>query len=339
MNVLKTHENILSCIKSDMKDLEYLKDKFNKKYTSDITNNLSEKIFLYSNNIPHYYYKLEIHDIIDEINTQLNISIRISFMKNKKDDKKIQELYEKYRGRIHMFNLSMFPLTKNTKCENCRAPANYDFVDNNTKVCILCGNVEKIVKYTIHHDDGDRIKLSMKNIQNRKIHFKDCLIKFLGIEILNDSKLLQFDELIEKIKSNFKNVDNMTRENILLFLKQNKQYEKFNDNITLIYSKITNTQLHELSQNQINDIVNDFEQLSKTYDDMIYNEEIDPKILEDRKSFLNSQYIIYQLFKKHKIKCDKKDFILLKTISKKIYHDIICELLYKKLGWNFTPIF
>jgi len=339
MNILKIHENIISKIKTDPAKLEYLIDKYRTKYV-DQENKLSRNIFLMKNNIPLHYYNLEVSDIIDDVKKQLN-TVKISFVSTKRNDKYLCNLFDEYKDKISYLNIANFAPKKSFKCSQCDSSSDFEFLSNNSKVCTNCGGIENLIIYTIHHDDGDRIKLSTKNVPNRKAHFKDCLIKFLGIETLNDAKILQFNELMEKIRPepSFKNIENITRESISQFLKQNKQFEKFNDNITLIYMKLTNKSFYMLSQEQINDIVNDFEILSKTYDDMINNKEINSDLLEDRTSFLNSQYIIYQLFRKHKIPCDKKDFILLKTVSKKMYHDTICEIVYKKLKWRFLPVF
>jgi hypothetical protein len=58
-----------------------------------------------------------------------------------------------------------------------------------------------------------------------------------------------------------------------------------------------------------------------------------------RKSFINSQHVLYQLLRRHKFPCDKDDFIVLKTTDRKHFHDEITKELFETLGWNHVPYF
>ena len=57
------------------------------------------------------------------------------------------------------------------------------------------------------------------------------------------------------------------------------------------------------------------------------------------KSFINSQYVLYQLLRKYNYHCDKEDFNILKTSDRQNFHDDVCKELFKTLGWNFKCIF
>ena len=59
----------------------------------------------------------------------------------------------------------------------------------------------------------------------------------------------------------------------------------------------------------------------------------------DRKSFINTQYTLFQLLRRHKHPCKEEDFNMLKTLDRKSFLDDICSQLFQELGWNFTPIF
>ena len=59
----------------------------------------------------------------------------------------------------------------------------------------------------------------------------------------------------------------------------------------------------------------------------------------DRKNFINTQYVLYQLLRRHKHPCNKCDFSILKTIDRECFHDEVCKKLFEKLGWNHTPYF
>ena len=79
-----------------------------------------------------------------------------------------------------------------------------------------------------------------------------------------------------------------------------------------------------------NNLLLDFDLLVDMYDKMFKN---------DRKNFINNQYVLYQLLRKYKYQCRKEDFNFLKTNDRKLYHDSVCQKLFEKLGWNFQPVF
>ena len=61
------------------------------------------------------------------------------------------------------------------------------------------------------------------------------------------------------------------------------------------------------------------------------------KLIE--KNFINTQYVLFQLLRRHKYPCKRADFNILKTIDRKSFHDDVCKSLFEQLGWNFTALF
>ena len=53
-----------------------------------------------------------------------------------------------------------------------------------------------------------------------------------------------------------------------------------------------------------------------------------------RKSFINSQYVLFQLLNRHKHHCKREDFNILKTIDRQYFHDEVTKDLFQELGWN-----
>ena len=72
----------------------------------------------------------------------------------------------------------------------------------------------------------------------------------------------------------------------------------------------------------------DFDKISNLYDKKY---KFTGKI--DRKSFINTQYILFQLLKRHKYNCKKEDFNMLKTLDRKSFHDDIVKDLFETLGY------
>ena len=83
------------------------------------------------------------------------------------------------------------------------------------------------------------------------------------------------------------------------FLKENKD-TKYYEDIHLIHSVITGQPPNDISHIE-KDIMDDFEKIADKYDKIFKN-----KI--KRKSFINSQYVLYQLLIKHKYPCKKRGF-------------------------------
>ena len=81
-------------------------------------------------------------------------------------------------------------------------------------------------------------------------------------------------------------------------------------------------------------LLNDFEVLAALYDEKF----IKTKLI-DRKNFINTQYVLYQLLRRHKYPCKKEDFNILKTMDRKSFHDDVCSALFRHLNWNFSALF
>ena len=124
----------------------------------------------------------------------------------------------------------------------------------------------------------------------------------------------------------------VSKYHISIFLKE-IGYAKHYEDLNLIYHVITDNKLHDISH--LEDVLmEDFDKLSKLYDEEYIKTRKIP-----RKNFINTQYVLYQLLKRHKYPCNKSDFSFLKTAERKEFHDDICTHLFKKLGWNIICTF
>jgi hypothetical protein len=118
----------------------------------------------------------------------------------------------------------------------------------------------------------------------------------------------------------------------ILFLKENGNSKHYED-VVLIYHKMTGKKVDDISYLE-NQLMEDFDKISNLYDKKF---KFTGKI--DRKSFINTQYILFQLLRRHKYPCKKEDFNMLKTLDRKSFHDEIVRELFESLNFNFTPIF
>ena len=116
----------------------------------------------------------------------------------------------------------------------------------------------------------------------------------------------------------------------MVFLKD-LGYSKHYENINLIYYNITGNKPDDISHLE-EKLMHDFDCITKLYDELFVK-----KI--SRNNFINTQYVLYQLLKRHKHPCKKEDFSVLKTIDRIAFHDDIVKILFQRLGWNHDSYF
>jgi hypothetical protein len=124
----------------------------------------------------------------------------------------------------------------------------------------------------------------------------------------------------------------VTKQHIYMFLKETHHSKHYED-VNLIYHNLTGKALPNISHLEEH-LLHDFDILSNLYDQLYIKQR---RI--NRKNFINTQYVLYQLLKRHRYPCEKSDFNFLKTIERQCFHDTICSELFKQLGWNFTHVF
>ena len=121
----------------------------------------------------------------------------------------------------------------------------------------------------------------------------------------------------------------ITKNHILLFLKE-LGYSNHYENVHLIHYIFTTKKPDDISYIE-DQLLDDFDALTDLYDKQFKH--------INRKNFINTQYVLYQLLTRHKHVCKKEEFIILKTIDRKFFHDEICKILFEQLGWNHTPFY
>jgi hypothetical protein len=225
-------------------------------------------------------------------------------------------------------------------CPNCFNKSE-TITNTNIITCDNCGMEKEVIQTTFSYKDTERINVTSKYIYERRIHFRDCINQFQGKQ---NSTIKQdvYDKLIEQFTLHGLVVEGdvpkqikfekVTKYHVSLFLKEigfSSHYEDLN----LIYHNITGNALDDITHLE-EILMNDFDTLSEKY-----NEQYIKTKKIDRKNFINTQYVLYQLLRRHKYPCSKNDFSFLKTIERKHFHDEICSDLFRRLEWKFTEIF
>ena len=287
------------------------------------------------------YYIMESSDIIDNYTSNINKPITINFMNNSSttNDNNNHSLIQQYIKIYNKYNTKVTYNNNTKNCINCNSQS-FDNLDNNI-ICNNCGLSMNILIQNSSFKDSERINIIPKYTYNRKTHFKDCINQFQGKQQVNIKQQV-YDDLIKQFELNHLLVTNattpeerfslITKKHIHLFLKETKHSKHYED-INLIYHNITGKKTNDISHIE-RKLIQDFDLLTQTYDKIFKNN----KTVE-RKSFINSQYVLYQLLIRHKYPCNKDDFNILKTTDRQNFHDDVCKELFKHLGWNFKCLF
>jgi len=254
------------------------------------------------------------------------------------DDYRINE-WDKIRSTIET-SQSETKTSSKTKCQVCNSDFSNFTIYENHFVCEKCGCVSTTTHSNISYKDIDRVNISSKYTYDRRTHFRDCINQYQGKQNASISKNV-YDSLTQHFVSHgivpenyasqskevaFKDV---TKEHILLFLREIKQTKHYED-VVLIHHQLTGKAAPDISHLE-NVLLNDFDILVETYDRKFKNSE--------RKNFINTQYVLFQLLKRHRFPCRKEDFNMLKTVDRKYFHDQICSELFSDIGWSFTALF
>lgn len=253
------------------------------------------------------------------------------------------------------------PISLEFYCSVCENNDNNTFeVDEfNRRTCLNCSTQHASIETGITHKDYSRVNIVGKFIYNRVLHFQDCIKQYQGkqnckipdqLYIDLDQKFKAYRLIVNTEKKNDKNIDDndyktvvadrliryskITKNHIMIFLKELK-YTKHYENINLIYFTLTNKRVDDISHLE-EQLIDDFKELVFLYDEL-HGKDKEKEL--DRKNFMNVQYLLFQLLRRHNHPCKIEDFTILKTIDRKLFHDTICRNLFNKLGWKFTPTF
>lgn len=295
--------------------------------------------------IDYNFYIIKTTKLIDDYKNILKIPLKISFLgkqnKNNKDKQHIIQQYLLIASQYTTIDLAIENKSyDNIVCSNCQNKKDFDIIDHNTYICMKCYSQQTIMKHiSSSYNDIDRINISSKYMYDRKVHFRDCIKQYQGKQnsfipakiYKNLEKQLERHHLLIPEGSNDpeNRLKNVTKNHILLFLKE-LGYSNHYENVNLIHYTLTGIKPDDISYLE-DQLLTDFDALTDLYDKEFKHIK--------RKNFINTQYVLYQLLCRHKHVCKKEEFIILKTIDRKFFHDEICKVLFEQLNWNHSPYY
>ena len=290
-----------------------------------------------------HFYIMESIPFIEEYKEILKTPVKISFMgKTSKTDKQKQQIVEKYlevASKYVDIEIEKDNKSQRIVCPNCPNRREFDIIDGNTYLCTRCYTRQTIMKYTSSYNDIDRVNISSKYMYDPKIHFRDCIKQYQGKQNCTipqrvyDDLEVQFNRhhLLHGEQDTLREIrfQKITKNHIMIFLKE-LGYSKHYENLHLIHYTFTGMKLDDISHLE-DQLLDDFDVLIDLYHKRY-------KYI-NRKNFINTQYVLYQLLRHHRHPCKEEEFIILKTIDRKCFHDEICKTLFEELFWSHSPFF
>ncbi len=231
------------------------------------------------------------------------------------------------------------------KIKNVCVLCGYTELEENTEytnICYDCGAENILIQNKPTYRDIDRVNITTKYKYDRISHFKDIMNKYQAKQSNNiPDKVFEYIRgqlkshglLGESEESNIK-YSKVKKSHISMFLKEGGFSEHYDDCI-YIYCNITRKSPPNISHIE-EKIMDDFKLLIETYNIVKNSNHWSGGGGKKRKNFLNSQYVLYQLLRRHKYKCKKEDFNILKTRDRRMEHDEVYMGLCEKLKWTFT---
>ena len=336
---------------------ELLKDsKLSKHIITDLNDKLGELKKIKKENDDFYinlnFYIMDVTNILEKYKQKIIEPKKISFMTKRRniDQNEVRIIVKEYLDILKNYNIDYDDLndivSNNNKIEikkkECKICNSHDFLFNeyyNVEICEGCGSQEEKSYKSSCYKDISRVNISNKYTYERRVHFKDCINQYQGkqnstidYKVYKDiEEQLESHGLLNKEDEN-KRFVKVSKEHILLFLKETGHSKHYED-IVLIYHKLTGKKVDDISHIE-DKLMEDFDKISNVYDQKF---KFTGKI--DRKSFINTQYVLFQLLRRHKYPCKREDFNMLKTLDRKSFHDDILKVIFEHLNFNFTPIF
>jgi hypothetical protein len=318
---------------------------------NDLINEYNEKINRIDSRVDLTNYTIETAPILHEYKRILQTPQKISFMGPAKIEdrgkteliknyiKAAQKYFDRYEIEINRNDVKPKKTVSSSSiiCQFCQNKKDF-VIDDSTYICVSCGAQQDIVPGASYRD-SDRVSSSSKYTYDRKVHFRDCINQYQGkqnctveekvytdlTDILDKHHLLQGDSKTSRAIRYAK----VTKDHISMFLKE-LGYSKHYENVTLIHYVLTGKKPDDISHLE-DKLLSDFDLLVDTYDKLFKNR-------VERVNFISTQFVLYQLLLKHKHPCRKEDFVILKTMDRKNFHNSVCSELFSHLGWNYISI-
>ena len=275
--------------------------------------------------------------IISEYMQLLLVPVNISFFGKKKEssdvDEKKEDLLEKFLDIAKKYipiKTYKKEIKKKTSCE-CGNSSDFTYTEN-TITCEVCGIETSIYTIQTNFKDIDRVNLSQKYKYSKRVYFRDTVNRYEGKQNKKIDKKVYDDTENWFVKHNLlvagetfhEKHSKITKDHLYMALSETGHNLHYED-INLLHNQFTGIPCPDISHVR-NEIFEDFDKVMSVYETMDV----------DRVNSLNSQYILYQLLRRRKVKVNVNDFGMLKTRERLLEYDEIFKQIAASLEFTFS---
>lgn len=226
-------------------------------------------------------------------------------------------------------------------CDNCSS-TDIDFYDERTGVCTNCSAIKELMVNTGCYRDNTRTNGTSEYQYERRIHFRDTTDNFQGKQnkVPDQTVCNKINETLRRYKilvDGNKPYINVTLDHIQMCLKENNLNDDHGKDAQLYHTHLTGKSGPDLSHIE-KDLFDDHDKITEIYPDVLAEVIAESNGKWDRKSFLNTEYILFQLLKRRGYPCKQSQFRILKTRDPLVLHDLAYGKVVQRLGWTMIKL-
>ena len=337
IDILKIDDEIKKSIKSETKNILIYKTKLQNEQDNIKKEELRNKIEDITSGaiVGEYIYLTE--KILQKYSELFKIPVSVSFFeKTDKNDAQIEDIIKQYIDIAKNYiDIKSYKNEKNATLI-CECGNNNFIYTDNTMTCENCSIETVIQSVQNSFKDIDRLNMSQKYKYKKKVHFRDTINQYQGKQKnkLSDDKVYKdLEEHFLKMgliningKTWYERHSKITKDIVYMVLGETNNNKRYED-INYIHNYFTGIPCPDISKLEYT-LLQEFDMIVDVYESLNV----------DRKNFLNSKYVLYQLLRINGIKVDDKDFDLLKTRERLLEHDLIWQDICNKLEYPYKPL-
>lgn len=248
----------------------------------------------------------------------------------------------------HYIQIDLIREVENNYCKcGYRPPAdresNYNDLlseDNGVKLCPSCNTEREIVSRSSFYRDTSRVNTSSRNNYEDRDNFYKALLRYQGKQQIRFPK-----DIFTKLDEYFTSYG-LAQADAVKEMPLDKRGRRGKTNKVMMYKALSdigyanyyedvNLLCHLYWGWKLPDINNIEDAIMEDYDNF---QRVFQVIKIDRKSCLNTQYMLWILLRRRGHPCSIDDFKMVKTQDIVDYHDDMCRTVFKVLGWSLTSV-
>ena len=213
-----------------------------------------------------------------------------------------------------------------TRCPHCSNHYEMSWVDENVYICSVCGFTTIVLLPSTNFKDTTRLNTTSKYYYVKRTNLQDAIRQYQGKQNKTIPQKV-YDLVNDWMKRNTITKEDLTPQHLRTLFQQrrNDGYSAYYDDVTLIHSVVTGCPPPDISHLE-EEIFRRFARLVPVFF------EHRP---EDRTSFPNVQYVLYQILRLLNWECSIDEFSILEDTERRKWHDNTWKIFCEVLNWKF----